>query len=54
LNGEQFWQAELHRINGLVLGAQNQPEEGQTCLQQALPLVLQQRLRAPARARTWP
>jgi class 3 adenylate cyclase/tetratricopeptide (TPR) repeat protein len=36
VTGEQWWQAELHRINGLVLRAQNQPEEGQACLQQAL------------------
>jgi predicted ATPase len=34
--GERVWQAELHRIHGLVLLAQNHLDEGQGSLQQAI------------------
>jgi class 3 adenylate cyclase/predicted ATPase len=59
VTGEQWWQAELHRINGLVLRAQNQPEEGQACLQQALRVARQQQAKslelraATSLARLW-
>ncbi len=34
--GERVWQAELHRVNGLVLLAQNDLDEAQTSFQQAI------------------
>jgi len=34
--GERVWQAELHRVHGLVLLAQNHLDEAQASLQQAL------------------
>ena len=33
--GERVWQAELHRVNGLVLVAQNKLGEGEAALQRA-------------------
>jgi class 3 adenylate cyclase/predicted ATPase len=34
--GEHMWDAELHRINGIVLLAENKLDEGRTCFQQAI------------------
>jgi predicted ATPase len=34
--GEQYWDAELHRLAGTVLLAQNKQDESQACFQQAI------------------
>ena len=46
VTGEQWWQAELHRIKGLVLRAQNQLEEGLVCLEQALRVAREQQAKS--------
>ena len=57
--GERFWQAELHRVNGLVLLGQNDRDEAQASLQQAIRVAQTQQaksleLRAAASlARLW-
>jgi len=57
--GERVWEAELHRINGLLLLAKNKPEAAQELLRQAIQVARQQQaksleLRAAADlARLW-
>ncbi len=57
--GEHMWDAELHRLTGTVLLAENQLDEGQACLQQAIGIAQAQQaksleLRAVANlARLW-
>jgi predicted ATPase len=57
--GEHMWDAELHRLTGTVLLADNKLEEGQACLQQAIRIAQAQQakaleLRAAANlARSW-
>src|SRR5262249_4010343 len=41
--GEAVWESELHRGKGLLLIAQDRPDEGRASLQQALPIARQQR-----------
>ena len=57
--GEHAWDAELHRLSGTVLLAENKLDEGQACLQQAIRIAQTQQaksleLRAAASlARLW-
>ena len=57
--GERVWQAELHRIHGLVLLAQNQLDEARASLQQALHVAQAQQAKslelraATSLARLW-
>jgi predicted ATPase len=57
--GERVWQAELHRIHGLVLAAQSHLDEGQASLQQALHIAQAQQAKslelraATSLARLW-
>ena len=57
--GEHMWDAELHRVNGLVLVARNQLDEGQARLKQAIQIARQQRAKslelraATSLARLW-
>ena len=57
--GERVWQAELHRIHGLVLLAQTQLDEAQASLQQALHVAQAQQAKslelraATSLARLW-
>jgi predicted ATPase len=44
--GEHMWDAELHRVNGLVLVAENQLHEGQAWIEQALRIARQQRAKS--------
>jgi len=58
-SGERTWQAELHRIHGLVLRAQNQLDEAQASLQQAFHVAQAQQAKslelraATSLARLW-
>jgi len=58
-SGERTWQAELHRIHGLVLRAQNQLDEAQASLQRALHVAQTQQAKslelraATSLARLW-
>jgi predicted ATPase len=57
--GEHMWVAELHRLTGIVMVAENRLDEGQACLQQAIGIAQAQQaksleLRAAANlARLW-
>jgi predicted ATPase len=44
--GERLWEAELHRLNGLVLIAENQPAEAERNLTEALAVARRQQARA--------
>ncbi|HXA21585.1 MAG TPA: AAA family ATPase [Acetobacteraceae bacterium] len=44
--GEHMWDAELHRLTGTVLLAENKLEEGQACLQQAIRIAQAQQAKA--------
>jgi len=44
--GEHMWDAELHRINGMVLLAENKLDEGQASLQQAIRIAQAQRAKS--------
>ena len=44
--GEHMWDAELHRVNGLVLVAENQLDEGQARLKQAIQIARQQKAKS--------
>jgi predicted ATPase len=45
--GEHMWDAELHRITGTVLLAENQLDEGQTALQEAIRIAQAQQAKSP-------
>jgi len=57
--GEHMWDAELHRVTGTVLLAENKPDEGQASLQQALRIAQAQQAKslelraATSLARLW-
>jgi predicted ATPase len=57
--GERMWDAELHRVNGLVLVAENQLDKGQARLEQAIRIARQQQAKslelraATSLARLW-
>jgi predicted ATPase len=57
--GEHMWDAELHRVNGLVLMAGNQLDEGRAWLDQAIRIARQQQAKslelraATSLARSW-
>ncbi len=57
--GEHVWDAELHRLTGTVLLAENQVDEGQACLQQAIHVAQAQQAKslelraATSLARLW-
>jgi predicted ATPase len=44
--GEHFWDAELHRLNGTVLLAENKRDEGQASLQQAIRIAQAQQAKS--------
>jgi predicted ATPase len=44
--GERMWDAELHRVNGLVLVAENQLDEGQARIEQAIRIARQQQAKS--------
>jgi predicted ATPase len=44
--GEHFWDAELHRLTGTVLLAENKLDEGQTSLQQAIHIAQAQQAKS--------
>ena len=44
--GEHMWDAELHRINGMVPLAENKLDEGQASLQQAIRIAQAQRTKS--------
>jgi predicted ATPase len=44
--GEHMWDAELHRINGMVLLAENKLDEGQASLQQAIHIAQAQQAKS--------
>jgi predicted ATPase len=44
--GERVWEVELHRVSGLVLLAQNQLDEGQAMLDQAIRVARQQQAKS--------
>jgi predicted ATPase len=46
MTGEQVWQAEIHRINGLVLLAETKLDEGQALLHQALEVARKQQAKS--------
>ena len=57
--GEHMWDAELHRLTGTVLVAENKLDEGQACLQQAIRIAQAQQAKslelraATSLARLW-
>ena len=56
--GEHMWVAELHRLTGIVMVAENRLDEGQACLQQAIGIAQAQQaksleLRAVANLARW-
>jgi predicted ATPase len=46
MTGEQAWQAEIHRINGLVLLAETKLDEGQALLHHALEVARKQQAKS--------
>ena len=44
--GEHMWDAELHRVTGTVLLAENKPDEGQAALQQAIRIAQAQQAKS--------
>jgi predicted ATPase len=44
--GEHMWDAELHRVTGTVLLAENKPDEGQASLQQAIRIAQAQQAKS--------
>ena len=57
--GERMWNAELHRIDGLVLLTENKREESEACCEQALRIAREQQAKslelraATSLARLW-
>jgi predicted ATPase len=45
-SGERWWKAELHRLTGTVLLAQNKLDEGQASLQQAIRIAQAQQAKS--------
>ena len=46
VTGEHFWNAELHRLTGTVLLAENKLDEGQASLQQAIRIAQAQQAKS--------
>jgi predicted ATPase len=44
--GQHFWDPELHRLTGAVLLAENKLDEGQSSLQQAIPIAQTQQAKS--------
>jgi predicted ATPase len=44
--GERWWKAELHRLTGTVLVAENKLDEGQACFQQAIHIAQAQQAKS--------
>jgi class 3 adenylate cyclase/tetratricopeptide (TPR) repeat protein len=43
---ERSWEAELHRVNGIVLLAENKPDESETCFRKALEIARRQQAKS--------